>query len=389
MYTWLKKIVIAIVGLLVLAVFLSYITGNQYLIKAARLTYLKGFTTANINDYKYFDTRVIENGTPQYWKYSKDFNKIPLTETLKNELIRLESAGFLIVKNGEIFSETYFDDYNEESLTNSFSMAKTFVTMMLGKAIEQGYIQGINQPMVDFLPEYKNDSLAKMCTIGDLSAMTAGYDWEENYYLPFNVTTKAYYGENINDQILSYGFNSASGEKFQYKSGTTHLLGIILARATGKNLSEYFSENFWEPMGMEADALWTIDQKDGVEKSYCCVSSRLRDFAKIGQLFLQHGNWNGKQLLDSNFVQLMITPNTMNGKIKNPNYGYGMWEDDVNDPKFYAIVGHLGQRIICVPSAHVVIVRTGNLTDKKNNSKKIPGKETYIWLEEALKMLGD
>jgi len=85
----------------------------------------------------------------------------------------------------------------------------------------------------------------------------------------------------------------------------------------------------------------------------------------------------------------MTTPNTANGEIVSPSYGYGMWIDYKNDPKVYALVGHLGQRIICIPSENVVIVRTGNLTDKKNNTKKIPGKETYIWINESLKMLNN
>ena len=381
-----KKLIIVFISFLVISSILLYATGNEYIFKAARLTYLQGNTTANIDDYKDFEARIIENGTPQLWKYHKDFNKKPLTNILRKKLEELNSAGFLIVKDGKIITEKYFGKYTDSSLTNSFSMAKTFVTMLLGKAIEEGYIKSLKQPITDFLPEYNNDSLAKTCTIGDLSAMTAGFNWDENYYLPLNETTKAYYGKNLKKQMFETNFNSESGEKFEYKSANTILLGIIISRATKKTLSEYLSEKFWKPLGMEVSAPWSLDNENGTEKTCCCVAARLRDFAKIGQLLLQNGNWNGTQLLDSTFIDTMTHPNSLNGKIKNPIYGYGVWTDYNNDPPIYSMVGHLGQRIICVPSEKMIIVRTGNKSEKKETDIKIPGTETYTWVEEALKM---
>jgi len=387
MITFIKRFFITLFVLIIFIVIGLYLTGNQYLLKAVRLTYLKGEITANIDDYVDFDTRMVEAGEIQTWRYSDDFNKVPLTNILEKELTQLKTAGFLVVKNGEIITEKYFGEYNEKSLTNSFSVAKTFTTMLLGKAIEDGFIENINQSIVDYLPEYKNDSLAKLCTIGDLSAMTAGFDWDENYYLPLNVTTKAYYGDNINQQMFRYCFNSISGKKYEYKSGSTQLLGIIISRATGKKLSDYLSEKFWKPLGMEVSAPWSLDQENGMEKAHCCVSARLRDFAKMGQLLLQNGKWKNVQLLDSAFVNLMTTPNTINGKVSNPSYGYGIWTDYKHNPKMYSMVGHLGQKVICIPSENIVIVRTGNLSIKEHTKGNIPGLETYTMVEEVLKML--
>ena len=382
-----KKLIIAITSFLVISSILLYITGNQYVFKAARLTYLQGNATANIDDYKNFDVRIIENETPQLWTYHKNYNKKPLTNILKNKLEELNSAGFLIVKDGKIVTEKYFDQYTDSSLTNSFSVSKTFVTMLLGKAIEEGYIKNLKQPITDFLPEYKNDSLAKTCTIGDLSAMTSGLNWNESYYLPLNETAKSYYGERLEKQMFETNFNSVSGEKFEYKSANTILLGIIISRATKKTLSEYLSEKFWKPLGMEIPAPWYLDHENGIEKASCCVAARLRDFAKMGQFLLQKGNWNGTQVLDTTFIDTMTHPNLLNGKIKNSVYGYGIWTDYNHKPPIYAMVGHLGQRIICVPSEKMVIVRTGNKSEKKNINGVIPGTETYIWADEALKMI--
>ena len=383
----LKRFFQGLILLFASSVIVLYATGNQYIFRAIKFTYLQGKVTAHIDDYVNFETRLIKNSEPQLWEYHENYNKVPFTNTLLSKLEKLESAGFLIVKDGKILHEKYFNNYSDTSLTNSFSVSKTFVTMLLGKTIEEGYIKSMEQSIVDFLPEFKNDSLANLCTIGDLSAMTAGYDWKEKYYMPLNATTKAYFGRNINEQILGYKFTSISGEKFQYKSGSTQLLGIIISRATGKNLSEYLSEKFWKPMGMEKSAPWSLDNEDGMEKAYCCVSARLRDFAKFGQLLLQNGKWNGKQLLDSAFVYKMVHPNTINGKISNPIYGYGLWTDYNYSPKIYSLVGHLGQKVICIPSKNMVIVRTGNKKENKASKTTIPGSETDIWVDEALKMV--
>ncbi len=382
-----KKIFFLIISILLIVSFILYMTGNAYIFKAARLTYLKGNVTANIDDYKDFYTRTIETGTTQLWKYHKDFNKIPISEKLLNTLEELESAGFLIIKDGQLLTEKYFDNYTDSSLTNSFSVAKTFVTMLLGKAIEEGYIKNLDQPITDFLPEYKDDPLAGTCTVGNLSSMTSGLDWDEDYYSPLNETTKAYYGEELEKQMLQTGFNEKSGNKFEYKSANTQLLSMIISRATGKTLSAYLSEKFWKPLGMEHSAPWSLDHEDGMEKAYCCVSAQLRDFAKMGQLLLNNGKWNGTQLLDSAFIYKMTHPNTLGGKIKNPVYGYGIWTDYDHNPPFYAMVGHLGQRVICIPSKKIIIVRTGNKNDMKKKNGPIPGAETYVWVEETLKMI--
>ena len=365
---------------------LLYTTGNGYIFKAAKLTYLKGEATANIDDYRDFHTRIIKTLSPQLWKYHNDFNTIPLSDILNDRLKELKTAGFLVIKDGKIITEKYFEPYSDNSLTNSFSVAKTFVTMLLGKAIEEGYIESLEQPITDFLPEYEHDSLAKTCTVGDLAAMTSGLKWKEEYYLPFNETTKSYYGENLEHLLLDSHFDTTSGEAFEYKSGNTGLLGIIISRATGKTLAEYLAEKFWIPLGMESDALWSLDKEKGIEKAFCCVAASLRDFAKMGQLLLQNGKWNGKQLLDSTFVQNMIQPNSLNGKIKNPIYGYGLWTDYKHSPPIFAMVGHLGQRIICIPSENIIIVRTGKKSNKIEIQDKIPGTETYTWVEEVLKM---
>lgn len=382
------KIVKRISLFFVFLIGLLYLTGNQYIIKGVQLTYMKGHNTANIDDYIDFDNNVILSYKPQPWFKHKMYNKIPITDTLQHELENYKSVAFFVAKDGEVLWEYYWDGYSDESLTNSFSMSKSVVTMLLGKAIEQGYIQSMKQPITDFLPEFKDDELAKKCTVGDLSAMTSGFDWNEDYYLPLNPTAKAYYGSNIEKQMLKRKFIKEPGGYFNYISSDTQLLAIILQRAVGISISQYLQEEFWQPMGMEKDAYWSKDRKKGMEKAYCCLNSNARDFAKFGQLLLQDGKWNGKQILDSTFVRKMITPNYKAFKEgESVRYGYSIWTDYEHKPNFYALMGHLGQRIIVVPSEDLVIVRLGHLKDERNLGKGFLDTDTYYFVDEIMKLI--
>ena len=301
----LLRILFIIIAVIVLIPVILYISGNGYVINAVQKTVMKGYSTTNIDDHPDFDNNIIYAGEPQLWELHENYNKIKLTDTLRKELEDFHSIGFAIIKDGKLLYEEYWDDYSDKSLTNSFSMAKSITTMLLGKAIEEGYIKSLEQPITDFIPEFLEDSLARKATVGDLSAMRSGFDWTEEYYTPFNPTTEAYFGDNIEKQLLKRKFITAPGGNFKYSSADTQLLAIVLKRATSKSLAEYLSEKFWKPMGMEYDALWSTS--GGIEKSFCCVHSNVRDFAKLGQLLLQKGNWNGTQLLDTTFIDLMIT----------------------------------------------------------------------------------
>lgn len=365
-----------------------WVTGNDYIIRGLQLTYLKGEKTANIDDYKHFDNNVILAGNPQNWQQHSFYNKISLNPSFEKEMNEFKSAAFLIIKDGKIINEHYFNGYNEKSLTNSFSMAKSITTMLIGKAIEDGYIKSFEQRITDFLPEYKDDEFSKDVTIADLSAMTSGFDWTEDYYLPLNPTAKAYYGDNVEKQMLATKFITQPGGHFKYASGDTQLLGILLKRALkSKSISQYMQESFWQPMGMEFDAQWSKDRADGMEKTYCCFNSDARDFAKLGQLLLNNGNWNGKQLLDSTFVQKMIQPNTKAfNEDEVPVYGHSTWMDPSYKTPFYAMLGHLGQRIIIIPSQQLVVVRTGKTHDDKPSNKPLSDGDIYRLVDEAIRI---
>lgn len=383
-FKFLLLFVLAIVALL-------YITGNQYILRGVQLTYMKGRNTAGIYDYPDFDNRTVLAGNPLPWQVHENYNKTPLTDTLRAELENYETDAFLVIKDGKIWLEEYWNNRKTTDISNSFSMAKTMITLLMFRAIENGDIQSLEQPVTDFLPEYKDDAFAPKCTVGDLSAMTSGFDWKEDYYLPLNPTAKAYFGKDIEQQMLSRKFIKEAGGHFEYLSGNTQLLAIILERATGKNLSTQLSDAFWKPLGMEKDALWSLDGSGDMEKAYCCVNATAHDYAKFGQLFLQHGHWNGNQLLDSAHIAKMVLPNK---KAFNPDetpvYSYSVWMDYSHKPAFYAMLGHLGQRVIVVPEKDLVIVRLGKVKDVRvlqNRPLEKTATDAYYFVDEVVKMV--
>ncbi len=378
----LLKWIVIIVGL---SVALLYLTDTDYLIKAFRTIYLKGHKTAYLEDYKEFDNRTIEKGVGQEWPTHVDFNTVKETEALNTWNETLGTVAFLIIKNDSIWFENYYEGFGKASKSNSFSMAKSLVSAMLGKAIMDGKIESLDQPVSDFYPEFSGKYASKL-TVGDLSSMSSGMDWDESYYSPFSITTRAYFYDDLEQMMLKVNITEEPGQSYKYLSGNTQLLGMIIAKATGVTLSDYLSNSFWKPLGCENEALWQIDnEKNGMEKAYCCVASNARDFARFGKLYKDHGKWNGVQLLDSAFIAKSVTPRFETS----PQYGYGWWLiQNYKGKDFFMMRGHLGQFVMVEPSDNVIIVRLGHLNAKDPKSGDPFSKDIYGYIDEAYNMMG-
>ena len=372
----LKWFFIALVSLLILL----YIFDFVYIVRGARIVYFTGHKTVFIDDYPYFENDTIKKGNnPQPWPIHKSYYLVTPTEKLKQTNKDLGTVAYLIIKNDSIFYEWYAPNYSENSKTNAFSMVKSITTSLLGKAIMDGYIKSLDQPISDFYPEY---SYAKT-TVGDLASMASGLDWVEHYTSPFSVTARANYDDNLAETILDQKVVEEPGKSFKYLSGNTQLLGMIIQKATGKQLAEYLSESFWQPMGATNDALWQVDDYEHrLAKAFCCISSDARNFARFGKLYKDYGSWNGKNLLDSAFVAKSITPRFS----KTPYYGYGWWLIKMNNKNFFMMKGHHTQVVIVEPEDNVIIVRLGQHTSPDEG--KIPDTDDIIiYIEEAYKML--
>lgn len=352
-----KKAIIGLVGAVLLLYLGLVLTGHKYIVTAFARTYLVGNATANINDHTVFSTRIIKTGQAQPWPEHPNYRAGELPPKLVEFMEANDGVSFVAIQNGQLLAEHYFQGYDANSRTNSFSMAKTVLTLLMGIAIEEGYLEGVDQPLVEWLPEFEDDPLGKRASLGSLSTMTSGYDWDEHYYSPFSPTVELLYGDDIEDFLLDGEFLQEPESYFYYSSASTQLLAVALTRALkAKNpdwsLSTYLSEKLWQPLGMNDDGVWHLDNS-GMELAFCCINTNARNFAKLGQLLLQDGEWQGEQLVPKEFVELIRTPKSQ------PFYGYSTWLAYDQNPPFYSFRGHLGQYIVVVPDRDLVVVRLG------------------------------
>jgi CubicO group peptidase (beta-lactamase class C family) len=320
------------------------------------------YNFADIKDYKKFPSRPLKSSQTKFTfkttvkgKYPDSLRygskSVAFDELLENN----KTVAFLIIKNDTIQYEKYFKGYDQESIIPSFSMAKSVTSILIGCAIDDGLIKSIDELMITYLPELKKNGFEKV-TIKHLLQMTSGLKFSENYFNPFGEPASFYYGRNLNREISKLKLKAIPGEEFEYVSGNTQLLGLVLERALkGKTMTEYFQEKLWTPLEMEYDG-WSIDKKkNGTEKAFCCINARARDFAKIGRLFLNKGNWNGKQIVSKQWVEASTKIDRTEGSIN--EYQYQWWLPS-NDGDFMA-QGILGQFIYVNPNKNLVIVRMG------------------------------
>lgn len=379
---YLKRIFAFLFLFVSLLVILAYIFDVDYLFKAVRTIYLKGHTTAYLEDYKAFDNTVVEAGTEIPWAVHKEYNTVQPTEKLLTAHTEYGTIAFMIIRNDSIWHEAYYDGFDENSKSNSFSMVKSFVSGLLGKAIMDGHIKSLDQPLSDFFPQYANGLGAKT-TVGDLASMSSGLDWDEAYYSPFSITTRAYFDDDLEKMMLKLDIVEEPGTEFKYLSGSTQLLAMVIEKASGKKTADYFSEAFWKPLGAKNDALWQLDsEKNGLVKAYCCFASNARDFARFGKLYKDYGKFNGRQILDSAFVVKSVTP-----RFEGAPYGYGFWLNEFQGKKLFMMRGHLGQLVMVIPDDDIMVVRLGHQKGPNDGSDNL-SPSVWLFLEEAYKMLG-
>ena len=371
------KLTLIVIGALVL---LIYIFNIDYIFKGVRTIYLTGNNTAFISDYEYFDNREIKSANPQPWALHKQYNTIDESDKLKELNDERKTKSFLVIKNDSILFEKYYDGHKQTDISNSFSVAKSIVTSMMGKAIMEGKIKSLDQPVSDFFEEYKN-GLASELTVGDLASMSSGMKWNEKYYSVINITSESYFTDDLRSVILGQEIENKPGKGFRYSSGDTQLLAMIIEKATGTSLSNYLSQKFWDPMGAENLALWQIDSKEsGMEKAYCCIAATARDFARFGKLYIDKGKWGDTEILDSSFVELSLNPVFDDS----PFYGYGWWLYEFEGKKVFTMNGHRGQFVISFPDENIIIVRQGDFNNKGRVSER--SGDLYQYISEGYKI---
>lgn len=356
-----KKVIISVLSLFLILFLSLFISGKTYLLKAFKSTYLQGHSTAHIHDQAAFDQAVVKKGSPDEWDLSSQYNQKTLNSELEQLHNKNKSIAFLVVKDGKLDFEKYWDEGGVTSSTNSFSMSKSIVGMLLGIAMQENKIQNVFQPVSEFLPEFANVDKDKyfnhQLEIRHLLSMTAGLDWDEKYY-SVSQTSEAYYGSDIQSQMLNLKVVKEPGSEFEYQSASTQLLAMIIEKATGQPLAEYASEKLWKHIGANQDASWHTDD-EGEALAFCCFNSNARDFARLGQLYLNKGQWNGEQIVPEPFVDISTQPNP-----KASDYGYQWWIYKSGSTKTFYMQGHLGQYVVVIPDLNLVFVRLGHKRTK-------------------------
>lgn len=318
------------------------------------------YNFADIKDYKIFPARPLKHSdTEKFQFYTTDKGKFPKAVDeipFDNYLEKNKTVAFLIIRHDTIQYEKYFRGYNRESIIPSFSMAKSITSILIGCAIDDGLIKSVDESVTNYIPELKKNGFEKV-QIKHLLQMTSGLKFNEGYFNPFGHAAAFYYGKNLRKKIYKLKLKQEPGTKFEYTSGTTQILGLVLERALKeKTITEYFQEKLWTPLGMEYDASWSIDQKkNGLEKTFCCINACARDYAKIGRLYKNKGNWNGKQIVSQKWVETSTKQDTTQSSVS--YYQYQWWLPSA-DGEFLA-QGLLGQYIYVNPEKDLIIIRLG------------------------------
>ena len=377
-----KKIGVKITAVVVLALVALYFVAPTYVQRA--LIYQK----VGIDDYPIFENRVVKAENPMAWAKHQAYNKEVIPATLKQQMDSLKTIAYTIVKDGKLVHEEYWDGYSSQSLTNSFSAAKSIVGLLVGCAVEDGFVASLDQKVTSFFPEITG-AYADQLTIKDVLTMSSGLDWDESYGSLFSTTTEAYYGDDLKKLILRLNVIEEPGKEFKYLSGNTQLLAMIVSKATGKPLATYAAEKLWTPLQAEHDALWCLDKEDGMEKAYCCFNSNATDFARIGQMVLDSGRWQGEQIINQEYILNSIAPadhlNDVGTNTPIDRYGYQWWLMNYQGHKVAYARGILGQYIFVIPCMDAVVVRLGHT----RSSNYIKGHPTcaYLYLDAAFQIL--
>jgi CubicO group peptidase (beta-lactamase class C family) len=283
-----------------------------------------------------------------------------VTEPLNEFLADAGTTAFLVIRDDALLYEGYFNGYDRRSTQTSFSTAKSFVSALVGIAIEEGHIGSVEDPITEYIPELKGPGMDEI-TIRHLLTMSSGlkYSGEGSGGGPLGDDAKTYYTPNLRELALTVEPEVEPGTRWEYNNYHPLVLGMILERATDRPVATYLSQKIWQPLGMEADGSWSLDSEaSGFEKMESGINGRAIDFAKFGRLYLNGGEWNGEQVVPTRWVDESTQVDT----IADPAdfYEYFWWVDVTRPERGRFLArGNLGQFIYVVPDKDLVIVRFG------------------------------
>jgi len=355
---------------------------------------------SDIKDHERFPYHEVQNAPPAF-----HFNQNPQEDRIRSACAGIEytykgtprrigdleqfleatgTTAFIIIKDDAILYERYFNQYSRDSINTSFSMAKSFTSALIGIAIDEGHIESVDDPLTKYIPELRDKGLDAV-TIRNLLMMSSVIKYSESKLpgdidFPWGSNPLTYYHPDLRKIALRVEPDEPPGTHFHYNNYHPLLLGMILERATKKSVAAYLQEKIWEPLEMEYPASWSIDSEEsGFEKMESGINARSIDFAKMGRLFLNRGDWDGNRIISEQWVGESTTrdPATPPGYYSLPGwwtpffqsgtgyYKYMWWGyfREGGDDDFFAN-GHLGQFIYVSPQKDLIIVRNGKRDGK-------------------------
>lgn len=280
---------------------------------------------------------------------------------------RTYTNAMLVMRDGKIIFEDYRNNSQPTDRFISFSMAKSITSLLVGLALDRGFIHSLDDTAGQYVPELKSGAYGDV-SIRHILQMRSGAAYEERYdfgatpSLAARIHMNAIVAnkERFADSAKTITRAADPGSRFNYATLDTAVLGWIVERATKQPLAQFTAANLWGPAGMEADGLWIADGPPGVgrELSGMGYNARLRDYARLGQLMLDGGVWNGKQVLPKGWMKQATTmvPFDMPSSKGRRGYGFQFWQLD-DEPGAYTALGLAGQFIYVHPKTRTVIVK--------------------------------
>ena len=307
------------------------------------------------------------------------------------------TQGFLFIQNDTIQYENYWRGQQEDTKHISWSMAKSYVSALFGIAIEEGYIKSINQTVDEYLPELKGSGYDNV-KIKDVLQMSLGVKFNEDYSDPKSDINRYWegfvFGGSQDEFAATLENERPPGTYNKYVSIDTHVLGMIIVKATGKSIAEYLEEKIWKPIGNEYDAYWLADGY-GMEQANGGLNASLRDFAKLGRLYLNKGNWEGKQIVPTKWIEQStsiteeyLMPQSENSESKGIGYGYQWWIPDGTEGEFMAI-GVFNQHIYVNPTTNTIIVKNSANKNYYDGNNPYASTRTHLELYRKLAHLNE
>lgn len=379
-----RGLVAALVGLLLIGGYYAYKMVEE-VIEMMNFTNPERITQNYRRVHEMFPATLVKKG-PATFKLKRAETDLPATYSWQGEerslatlLEETGTTGFLVARDDTILFEEYYQGEQEEDRHIMFSVSKSFVSALVGIALDDGAFESIEDPITKYVPELANSGYQGV-RIKDILQMSSGVAFNEDYAdMSSDVNRMGALvatGGSLDGFAADMKRERQPGTLNKYVSVDTHVLGMLLKRVTGKSLSAYAEEKLWQPMGMEFDGYWMIDG-EGMELAMGGLNVALRDMARMGRLYLHGGNWNGQQLVPGAWVKASITPDAphvMPGR-DNPGstnpfgYGYQWWTPVQPHGDFFA-AGIYYQYIYVDPTTGIIIAKTS--ADKLYNDPDTP-----------------